>query len=212
MAIDSFDNLKTAVANWLDRNDLADRIPEFITLAENRINRHVRIRAMERRSTAPTKSGEDYMGLPSGYIQMRHISVSQNGRDLDLEYMSPERFDVEMTTKWGGGSGRPRIYTLVGDEIRLGPTPDAVYTIEMVYYKKFDHLSTTQTSNWLITDAPDLLLYGALLEAEPFVKDQEAAKMWGMYFSQAVEAITTADAKDRWSGGALHVTSDQRGI
>jgi len=211
MAIDTFDKLKTAVAEWMDRDDLTSRIPDFISLAEDRINRHIRIRSMERRSQMDTVQTQEYYGLPSGYIQMRHFSV-QTTPIRDLEYLTPERFETEVGSRWAGGTGRPRFYTIVGDEIRLGPKPDGVYTLEMVFYKKFDHLSDTTVSNKLLEDNSDVLLYGALLEAGPFIRDPEYSKMWGIYFQQALEAIGTADSKDRHSGGALSVRADHRGI
>ena len=206
MAIDSYSKLKTSVATWLDRDDLTDNIPDFISLAEDRINRHIRVRSMEHRAEMSTASGQAYYGLPDGYIQMRHIAV-QGSPNRDLEYRTPERFDTELV-----GTGKPKYYTLIGNELRLGPTPGGVYTVEMVFYRKFSHLSDTLTSNKLLEDHSDVLLYGALLEAEPFVKNPEAAQMWGLYFNQAIDAIALADAKDRHSGGALSIKSDHRGL
>ena len=166
---------------------------------------------MEERSTTSTISGEDYYGLPDRFVQMRHFSLAQGSRDRDLEYMTPERFDLEMNRMWGGGGGRPRNYTLIGDEVRLGPCPNDVYTIQMVFYQTFIPLSDTITSNWLLVNAPDVLLYGALLEATPFLKDLEAAKGWGLYFNEAISAIQSADSRDRHSGGALRVIADHQG-
>ena len=206
MAIDSYTKLKTSVATWLDRDDLTDNIPDFISLAEDRINRHIRVRSMEHRAEMSTASGQEYYGLPDGYIQMRHIAV-QGSPNRDLEYLTPERFDTDLV-----GTGKPKYYTLIGNELRLGTKPSGVYTVEMVFYRKFSHLSDTLTSNKLLEDHSDLLLYGSLLEAEPFVKNPEAAKMWGLYFSQAIDAIALADAKDRHSGGALFIKSDHRGL
>ena len=206
MAIDSYSKLKTSVATWLDRDDLTDNIPDFISLAEDRINRHIRVRSMEHRAEMSTASGQEYYGLPDGYIQMRHIAV-QGTPNKDLEYLTPERFDTDLI-----GTGKPKYYTLIGNDLRLGPTPGGEYTVEMVFYRKFSHLSDTLISNKLLEDHSDVLLYGALLEAEPFVKNPEAAQMWGLYFNQAIDAIALADAKDRHSGGALFIKSDHRGL
>jgi hypothetical protein len=207
MAIDSYAKLKTSIASWLDRDDLTDNIPDFISLAEDRINRHIRVRSMEHRAEMSTVANQEYYGLPDGYIQMRHFAL-KTSPIRDLSYLTPERFDTEV----GGTVGRPKFYTLVGNEIRIGPKPGGVYTLEMVFYEKFSHLSDSHTSNKLLEDHSDLLLYGALLEAEPFVKNPESAQMWGLYFNQAIDAIATADEKDRHSGGALAVRSDHRGI
>jgi len=211
MALGTYEELKTSVANWIDRDDLTSRIPDFITLAEARINRNLRIRAMEDRSTATVNAGQDYYGLPDRYVQMRHITIAQGNRDVDLEYLTPERFDLEINRVWAGGAARPRKYTLIGDELRLGPCPSAEGTMQMIYWRTFNSLGDSNTSNWLLSNAPDVLLYGALLEAETFVKNIEAAKGWGILFGEGIQSIQNADDRDRHSGGALHVVADHQG-
>ena len=164
MALGTFTELKDAIADWLDRSDLTDRIPDFITLAEARLNRDLRIRPMEVRSTMTTTADQRYFNLPGGYLQMRNIQLNTNPI-TPLEYITPEMLD----RLYGGDTtGKPRAYTLIGDEIQLAPIPDSTYTLEMAFYEKFtalgDGTSGTVTSNWLTTNAPDVLLYGALLE------------------------------------------------
>jgi hypothetical protein len=75
MALGTFTELKDAIADWLDRSDLTARIPDFITLAEARVNRDVRIRPMEVRSTMETTASQRYFNLPGGYLQMRNIQL-----------------------------------------------------------------------------------------------------------------------------------------
>ena len=189
MALGTFTELKDAVADWLDRSDLTDRIPDFIALAEARINRELRIRPMEVRSTMYTTVDQQYFNLPGGYIQMRNIQLNTNPT-TPLEYITPEMLDrlYGSTT-----SGKPRAYSLIGDEIQLAPIPDSTYTVEMAFYEKFtslgDGTSGTVTSNWLTTNAPDLLLYGALMEAEPFIKNDERIPVWLNGYSNAINKL-----------------------
>jgi hypothetical protein len=82
MALSTFTELKDAIADWLDRSDLTARIPDFIALAEARINRELRIRPMEVRSIMYTTSGQQYFNLPGGYIQMRNIQLNTNPTHL----------------------------------------------------------------------------------------------------------------------------------
>ena len=70
-------------------------------------------------------------------------------------------------------TGTPEIYTIIANEIQLGPIPDGVQTIEMLFYKKISALSATNTTEAMLTDNPDIYLYGALLEAEPFIMNDE---------------------------------------
>ena len=212
MALGTFTELKDALADWLDRSDLTDRIPDFITLAEARLNRDVRIRPMEVRSSMETTAGQRYFNLPGGYLQMRNMQINSNPI-TPLEYITPEMLD----RLYGSDTtGKPKAYTLIGDEIQLAPIPDSDYTVEMAFYEKFtplgDGTSGTVTSNWLTTNAPDVLLYGALLEAEPFIKNDERIALWLNAFNSAIRKVQDADAKDRHSGSAMRIRNIYSGV
>ena len=212
MALSTFTELKDAIADWLDRSDLTARIPDFIALAEARINRELRIRPMEVRSTMTTTSGNQYFNLPGGYIQMRNIQLNTNPTTA-LEYITPEMLD----RLYGSSTtGKPRAYTLIGDEIQLAPIPDSAYTLEMAFYEKFtalgDGTSGTVTSNWLTKNAPDILLYGALMEAEPFIKNDERVAVWLNGYGNAIDKLQTADQRDRHSGSAMRVRNIYSGV
>ena len=212
MALGTFTELKDSIADWLDRSDLTARIPDFITLAEARLNRDLRIRPMEVRSTMTTTSGQRYFNLPGGYLQMRNMQMNTNPI-TPLEYITPEMLD----RLYGSDTnGKPRAYTLIGDEIQLAPIPDSSYTIEMAFYEKFtalgDGTEGTVTYNWLTTNAPDILLYGSLLEAEPFIKNDERIGLWLNAYNSAVKKLQDADARDRHSGSAMRVRNIYSGV
>jgi len=201
MAIGTYDELKTAVANWLDRDDLTDRIPEFIALAEARMNRVLRLRMMESKYTASTVASQRNYALPTGYIQMRNFQINTSPV-TPLQYVSPEIYD----RLWGGSTGgTPQFYTIITNEIQLGPVPGSVLTLEMLFYKKITALSGTNTTEQMLTDNPDIYLYGALLEAEPFIMNDERVGLWAKGFQQAVADLQEQDNKDRHSGSALRV-------
>ena len=212
MALSTFTELKDAIADWLDRSDLTARIPDFIALAEARINRELRIRPMEVRSTMNATVDQQYFNLPGGYIQMRNIQLNTNPT-TPLEYITPEMLDrlYGSSTK-----GKPRAYTLIGDEIQLAPIPDSAYTLEMAFYEKFtalgDGTSGTVTSNWLTKNAPDILLYGALMEAEPFIKNDERVAVWLNGYGNAIDKLQKADQRDRHSGSAMRVRNIYSGV
>ena len=160
MAIGTFAELKTAAANWLDRSDLTARIPEFITLAEARFNRILRTRDMETVSTAiSTSAGTREYSLPTGFVHMKDFHLSPDPL-TPLAYITPEM----MTRIWAGSAkGKPEVFTIIADNVRLGPNPDAVYTTSMLYYKTFTALSDSATTNDMLTNNPDVYLYGVLL-------------------------------------------------
>ncbi len=201
MAISNYTELKTAVANWLDRSDLTDRIPEFIALAEARFNRVLRLRSMEVKYTADTVAGQRNLALPASYIQMRNFQVNSSPLTT-LSYVTPEIYD----RVWGGStSGTPKFYTILANEVSFGPIPGSVMEVEMLFYKKFDNLSVSTTTNWLITNAPDIYLYGSMLEAEPFIMNDERVPLWAQALQQGISDLQEQDNKDRHSGSALRV-------
>ena len=204
MAIGTFAQLKTAAANWLDRSDLTDRIPEFIALAEARFNRELRTRDMETVSTAiSTVAGTREYSLPTGFVQMKEFHLSTDPL-TPLAYITPEM----MTRLWAGSAqSKPQVFTIIADNVRLGPAPDAVYTTSMLYYKTFTALSDSATTNDMLTNNPDVYLYGTLLEAEPFIMNDQRIQVWLGAFDRAVASIQNQDNKDRHSGSNLRVMS-----
>ena len=92
MAISNYTELQTAVANWLDRDDLTARIPEFISLTEARFNRILRIRAMETEADQATVAGTRSYALPSDYRQMCTVHLTTNPITA-MSYITPEIMD-----------------------------------------------------------------------------------------------------------------------
>ena len=215
MAINTYATLQTAVANWLDRSDLTDRIPEFIALAEARMNRNLRLSLMLNvdqttlgGATALVAGTRDY-DLPSGYLQMLDFHL-RTSPITTLSYITTEN----MNRMWAGSQqGRPKTYTIFSDnasgtptkKVRLGPAPDTAYDYQIMFYKKIDALSTVNTTEAMLTDNPDVYLYGSLLEAEPFLMNDARVQLWAAAFKEAVDSLQEQDNKDRHSGSAMRV-------
>ena len=201
MAINTYSTLQTAVANWLDSNDLTDRIPEFISLAEATFNRTLRLRAMETTVSDTTPSGSKEDALPTSYLQMREIHLTTSPV-ISLAYITPE---IMYRIRAGSNNGKPNAYTIVGDNILFGPTPDDGYGYSMTYYKAFDALGDDTQTNWLILNAPDLYLYGTLLQAEPFLMNDERVPLWERGVRQVINDLQEQDDRDRHSGSEMRV-------
>lgn len=200
MAISTYAELQTACSNWLSRADLSSRIPEFIALAEDTVNKRLRIRAMENRATATINS--EYASLPTGFLEMRNFQLNTSPKQT-LRFVTPEYID----TFWAGSTtGKPKVYTFIGGEIQVAPSPDGSYTAEMDYYKKWD--IATDLTNWLLTNAPSVYLYGSLLQAEPFLKNDKRIPVWERRFETAMSDVETADKRERWSGNSLAIRAD----
>lgn len=200
MAIGTYAQLQTFLENSLDRSDLDDRIPEFIALNEETLNRRLRIRAMETRAT--TSISEEYVSLPSDFLEMRNFQLNTSPKQT-LRFVTPEYID----TFWAGStSGQPKVFTFVGGEIQVAPSPGGSYTAEMDYYAKWD--IATDSTNWLLTNAPSVYVYGSLLHSAPYLKDDKRIGVWKAMFEQAMKDVEDADKRERWSGNSLAIRAD----
>jgi len=201
MSITSYSELQTAVSNWLDRSDLTAIIPDFITLAETRIGRKLRVRAVEGRATTPMVAGQEYYSVPTDFLECRNIQINTNPVNV-LEYLTPEQMDKEYPSS---ATGVPAAFTVIGTEFQLKPIPNSTDNLEIDYYKKLSALSNSNTSNWLITHAPDLLLYGSLIEAEAYLVNDPRIPIWKAGFEQAMAEFNQQDQRGRHSGSHLSI-------
>jgi hypothetical protein len=206
MALNTYTNLLASLASALHRNDLTSVLPDCVTLAEDKFNKRLRIRAMENRQTADVAS--EYIALPTGYLALRNLQVNSTPRAL-LEYAAPEWLDrlYPDTTS----TGEPKFYTLVGGSIQLAPVPDGTYTIEIDFYKKWD--IATDGTNWLLTNAPRTYYYGALMEAAAFLVNDKRIPVWSALLEKALQEVEEADSKDDYpAGGTLMMRPDFRPV
>lgn len=204
MAISTYTELKTAVANWLDRSDLTNRIPEFIVLGESEIFRRTRLRTGETRATLDTVGGVQFYALPAGYKSMRNFKLNGNPK-TNITYLTPEQLDITWSTT---GKGTPCNYTVIGDEIKLGPIPDVVYEMEMAYWKRIDPLSDSNPTNFFMDRAPDILMYAALMQAEGFLQNDQRIQIWRAGLNQGIDDLIREDWNDRFGGSAMTVSAD----
>jgi hypothetical protein len=202
MAISTKAELHTAVANWLNRSDLTSRIPEFITLAEESLNRKLRTRDMLSRSTTSTNA--QYVALPSDFLEMLNVELTSTDPPRRLLYATSDRSDDYREQK-SNKAGIPVHYTIEGSAIQLNPTPDASYTIQMSYYQKIPALSAVADSgdNWLLVSNSSIYLYATLVQASSYLMDPQAGSMWDGLLARAVGELESSDDKSRFAGGTL---------
>lgn len=204
MSITTYAELKTAVANWLGRDALTNRIPEFIAMAEDRIYETLRVRAMEASATINTTAAQRADDLPSGYLQSRSLYVSGDPVQR-LEYRTPVNY---WSIYASATTGKPVVFTIEGESFEWGPIPDDTYSIVVAHYARPSAMSADSDSPTLLTKARGLFLYGALLEAAPMLGDDPRVALWAQFWDDIMDRIQTADARDRASGDALVMSSD----
>ena len=204
MAISTKAELHTAVANWLNRSDLTDRIPEFISLAEAGFNRNLRTRDMLTRSTASVST--QYISLPTDFLEMSNIEITSTSPPRRLVYISQDRSD-DYREQNNDTSGKPNYWTIEGDAIQLLPTPDATYTVQLNYFQTIPALSSLADSgnNWLLSAHPDVYLFATLMQASPYLMDQEKTQIWDGLLARSMQELQMADEKSVYAGGTLNM-------
>ena len=191
MSIASYSDLTATVANYLARDDLTARIPEFITLAEAKFSRELRCSQMEKRAYATidiTTTEPEFISLPQDFQSMRRVRISSVEGKPRLEFLPNAALD-DYRYSTANVKGQPRYISVFGSEMELAPTPDANYVLEMVYRANIPALSSSNASNWLLVLAPDLYLYGALLEAATYMKEDSRVSLWAAGMTTAMDSI-----------------------
>jgi len=201
MAIATYTDLKTSIASWLNRDDLTSVIPDFISLAEAGINRDLRHYKMIERADATLDSR--YVQMPADWMETVRFSIT-SGDTYRLELVSRDDM-LEYRQKTADTSGRPRFYANIGDTIEVFPTPDADYTMQLQYYAKTPALSDSNASNWLLLDAPDVYLYGTLIQSAPYLQDDARTQTWAALYAAALQSLQKASDDTRFAGSGLRM-------
>lgn len=212
MAIQTYKELRAAVADWMDRPELAVTKPSsvegininlvnvFCSHVEAECNRRLRTEDM---STLIFNSGcEDQavVLLPDNVLGLRLVTV--NG--VDAEYLTPEQFTKARDTVMCSDQ---RVYTRVANQIHVYPEMAVADDITMIAYITVTPLVNDDDVNWLLRKFPDVYLYGCLYEASAYVFDSEHAAEWKQKFDQSIQDLIDGDAADRWSGSTLRIRS-----
>jgi len=201
MSYTNYTDLQASVAGYLGRSDLTTEIPDFIRFAELRLGRELRTRQMLNSATAPTIANDAKVALPTDFLEIRDLFIQGNPR-RPLTYMSPSAFSREARADI---IGLPVFYTILASEFKFAPIPDAAYTLEILYYAKPTFLSTANASNVFLANYPDALLYGSLIEAEPYLINDARSQLWATLYDRAIKNISDADQGGEYSGIPLQM-------
>jgi hypothetical protein len=193
MALDTYANLGAAVADWLNRTDLSVPILDFITLAEAKIRRQVRrktVRATMTISSESTALPVDLAELRSAYPMTGSVALDQ-----PLVQGTPEIL-ATIRASANGVAGRPQAVAVIDDQLVVAPVPDQTYTLQITYYQTLAPLSMANPSNSILAEAPDIYLYGALAEAEPYLEHDERIATWKGLYNDAVTDLNNVREKE----------------
>jgi len=189
--VTTYSTLVTAVQDYLARSDVASFVPNFIQQWEERFFRQPRNHGSWMDATLSTAISSSVIAVPSGFLKFRNCYVSGYGR---LEQVTPEQLYGRYPRD--GDTGLPVWIARVGSNFEFGPVPDSNYTIKGTYRAKptvMRSYSGDAAAHWLIVNAPDLVLYGALAEAEAFVKNDARIATWKALYNEALK-----DYRELW--------------
>ena len=196
MAITTYAELQTAIADTLNRDDLTSAIPNFITLAEADMQRRLRHWRQEKRSTAEIDT--QYSAIPADFLEaIRFYITSNDTRPLELISQS-ELLDRKYRS--ANTSGKPAYYAITAGEIEVYPVPDGTYTAELYYYSQIPALSDSNTSNWVLQYHKDAYLYGALVHSAPYLKEDTRTQVWAALYQSALDSINTESESSKFGG------------
>lgn len=212
MSLSNNGDVEAKVASYLARSDLSSYIPDFIVAAETRIaygagkderdpmySPPLRVRAMETTETLVPSAGA--VSLPTGFLGFRSLYADEalSGK---LEQTTPEIFYGQHMNS----NGNRGFYIIEGNNLVVSNGISS--NIRAIYYKKFDPLASALPVPWLLTASPMTYVYGALIEATPFIRGDVRIPTWMGFFRSSIEGLNSADKRDRWGGSVVAVRSD----
>ena len=205
MALTTYALLKTTIANYLNRTDLTSYLGDFITLTESRLNRELRVREMVNTDTTTTTvAGTQSYSLPSGFLEASAV-IYQSNPYRTLRFMANgdfyRQYNVTQT------SGLPTFFTIVGEKILLGVAPDSAETLQIDFYKTLTPLSESNTTNSILTNYPELYLYGALAESSPFLMQDERLNTWASLYKEALKNANLSSQKGSITSSPMQMSA-----
>lgn len=207
MPMSNTTELLALVEDYLARSDLTARIPDFVTLAEAKFNRVLMHPRMEGRDTLTVNTvlpSPEFLDLPADFQTMRSARLSGIAGKPRLELMTQTQMD-DFRYRYDNVTGQPCYFSIVGDQMELAQTPGEDYAVEIVYRANIPPLATNST-NWLLTLAPDVYLYGALLEAAPYLDNDRRLGTWGGALATVIDQLNIHGERQSFNSGPSTVS------
>ena len=189
----TYDSLTATVLQYLERSDAAtvNAIPTFITLAEFEIAQEIKTLGQLQVAEGVMTIGNPNLQKPSRWRKTVSMSVIVNGAKQPVllrkyEYLTNYNSNPSNTST-------PLYYADTDwDHWYLSPTPDLAYPFEVLYYERLAPLSSTNQTNWITQNAPNAMLFGTLLQAMPFLKNDQR-QIFQQKYTEALQALKAED-------------------
>lgn len=190
MALANYSDLQTAISAWAKRSDLTSRLPDFIALAESRIKSLVRLRSLDTETSLSTTINSDVIALPSDFKSPIALWIADINPREQLEQLLPQSIPYNTI------ANRPLYWCIDGTNIRFQTPANQVYSIKFRYQQLFN-LSTSNTTNYLLTSYPDVYLFACMVEVLNDTQDFQQAQVWDARFKEAVQLCNNQEASNQ---------------
>lgn len=198
----NFALLQQDVRRYLERGasavsdpDVFEQIPRLINLAERRIARELKVQGFINTVTTQTVQGQSVYAKPDRWRDTVTINIGTGeGNNTRSTLNTREYTYVRQYWPDESAEGQPVMYADYDyDHWLFAPTPDGEYPVEVLYYELPPLLDDETQTNWLTDHAPQLLLYATLLEATPFLKNDERIPTWQNMYDRAASMLNGED-------------------
>lgn len=196
MPLANYTDIKATIADYVNKSTLTTQIVDFITLSESKINRRVNLLQGEQLTTATydTSNTTRIFELPAGFIELRSLEVRKTS-ETDIDYVGVKYKDPKKIKEvYNSIAGKPKWYTL-RDQLEFERLADVSYKLRMHMIKKWD--IATDTTNWLLTNHPDIYLYAGLIEGGLFLKNPNQLPTYKTLLDEAIDEVNKKDAKSK---------------
>lgn len=193
MALSTYAQLKAAVADWCHRTDLTAQIVDFIALAESQIRRDVRCRAMQILATG-TLTGET-LAQPTRYLEADRLLLA----DSEQSFVAPGVY-----AQLQEDSSTRQVFTHMGTNLYIlqGSSGD---TYSLLYWQQFAPFSADADTNWLLANAPEIYLSGALVQAGEYLNDDAMMAKHAAIYQASVKLLRSSEQRSQYSGSRLEI-------
>lgn len=189
ITITSYATLQTAMAEWLDRDDLTTRLPDFIGMFEAKINRRLRIRQQVTSTTLTPTAGS--VTIPADYLEWKRCTWTGSPK-RELDYVTPAYLSG---TNPDSLSDVPSYFTIEGATLKVSPLDST--PLNFLYAQKLPALTDSATSNWMLNEHPDGYLFGSLVMACTLVSNAGDGAAWNALAEQILGEIWSLDFSGR---------------
>lgn len=196
----TYTSLLLDLRRYLERGTVTDQevfeqLPSLINLAERTIATRIKVQGFINNVTDVMAAGQSVYGKPDRWRETISMEIGTGLLGNDRVIIYPRSYEY-LRTYWPNSDSRalPQFYADYNYNFWLiAPTPIAIYPWQVNYYQQPPYLEDSNQTNWLSLYAPNALLYRALLEATPFLKNDERIPVWESMYEKWVDMLDKTD-------------------